>query len=83
MKVQKVTLKKERFLMADNVSMIRAVIWEKDVGVVKVGCTYKFSNVMVWTFSGAKYLSLLENAVIEEVADIGDVVEKNVDEGVE
>lgn len=48
-----------------------------------VGCTYKFSNVTVRSFGGAKKLSLSENSVIQEVADIGDVVEEDVDEGID
>ena len=80
-KARNVTLKKEGFVIADDTSVIRGVAWEKDVGVLKVGCTYKFTNVTVRMFNGAKFLSLSESAMIEEVADIGEVVEGNVDEG--
>ena len=37
-----VTLKKEAFVLADDSGAIRGVTWEKDVGMVKVGCSYKF-----------------------------------------
>ena len=82
-KARNVTLKKEGFVIADDTSAIKGVAWEKDVGVLKVGCTYKFTNVTVRMFSGVKFLSLSESAMIEEVADIGEVVEENVDEGLD
>ena len=38
---------------------------------------------VVLMFSGAKFLSLSENAVLEEVTDMGEVVEEDVEEGVD
>ena len=43
-----------------------------EAGVARVGHTCNFCNVTLQMFSGAKFLSLSENAVIEEAADIGD-----------
>ena len=81
-KARSVTLKKEAFVLADGTGVIRGVAWEKDAGVVKVGCSYKFCNVTVRSFGGAKYLSLSENSAIEEVEDIGEVVEEDADDPV-
>ena len=81
-KARSITLKKEAFVLADGTGVIRGVAWEKDVGVVKVGCSYKFCNVTIRSFSGAKYLSLSENSAIEEVEDIGEVVEEDADDSV-
>ena len=82
-KARNMTLKKGGFVIADETSVIRGVAWEKNVGVLKVGSTYKFCNVTVRMFSGAKFLSLSENAVLEEVTDMGEVVEEDVEEGVD
>lgn len=79
-KARSVTLKKEAFVLADSTGVIKGVAWEKDVGMVKVGCSYRFCNVTVRSFSGAKYLSLSENSGIEEVEDVGEGVEEETDD---
>lgn len=71
------TFQKE-FLLADSTGAIRSVVWEKDVGVETVGCSYKLENVTVRSFGGVKYVSLSENATIHEIDDIGEVLEDNV-----
>ncbi len=39
------TLKKQDFVLSDCGSSCRGVVWEKDVGGLKVDCSYKLNNV--------------------------------------
>ena len=57
------------------------MVWEKDVGILKINHTYKIPNVTVRRFSGSKYVSLSERSTIKEAKDIGEVVEDSVDMG--
>lgn len=74
-------LKKQEVTLADCTAACRAVVWESAVGTVKEDQTYKFMNVTIRSFNGAKFISLSPQSTIEEVADIGEVVDDDVEEG--
>ena len=65
-------LKKTDIHLAD---VYRYVVWENYIKMIKDGKSYKFGNVTVRTFNAAKFISLGENCVIEEIDDIGNVVD--------
>ena len=58
------------------------VVWEKQIKVIEDGKGYKLGNVTVRTFNGAKFISLGENCVVEEIEDIGNVVDEDPEGGV-
>ncbi len=68
------TLTKADFVLADCTGVCRGVAWEDVIKVLEVDCTYKLRDVTVRSFNQAKYVSLGERATIEEVDDIGEVV---------
>ena len=49
--------------------------WEDQIGLFEESKSYKLSNVTVRSFNGAKYLSLGEGCDIEEIEDIGEVID--------
>ena len=48
----------------------------KDIYKLKEDNSYKLVNVMICTFNGNKYLSLSDKSRIEEIVDIGNVVDE-------
>ena len=68
-------LLKQDCVIGDKFARCRVVLWEKDVGSLELGKSYKLTKVRVRKYGGMKYLSLSEDANVEEVEDIGDVVE--------
>ncbi len=66
------TLKKQDLVLSDCGSSCQGVVREKDVGVLKVDCSYKLKNVTVRSFIGRKYISS-DNSTIQELGDIGEV----------
>ena len=59
---------------------IRVVSWEKDVGSLAEGSSYKFVNVSVRIYDDLRYLSVGSNCEIVRIDDIGEVVEDDADE---
>ena len=66
--------------LADHTAVYRRVVWENHIEMIKDGKSYKFGNVTVRTFNAAKYISLGENCVIEEIDDIENVIDDEVPE---
>ena len=57
--------------------------WEKDVGRLKEDVTYQLKNVTVRLFNGRIYIFLSSRSIIEEVSDIGKVLEENIEDGLD
>ena len=68
-------LDKQDVTIADATAACRCVVWEKDINKLKEDNSYRLINVTICTFNGRVYLSLSEKSRIEEIADIGDVVD--------
>ena len=49
--------------------------WEDSAGSLVFEKTYRFVNVTVRSYNNIKYVSLSEASSVEEVDDLGDVVE--------
>ena len=45
------------------------------MGALTVGCSYKLENMSLRSFGGVKYVSVSENATINEVDNIGEISE--------
>ncbi len=65
-------------MLADCTGVCQGVAWKDVIKVLEVDCTYKLRGVTVRSFNQAKYISLRERATIEEVDDIGEVVNEVV-----
>ena len=59
---------------------IRVVLWEKDVGALAEGSSFKLVNVSVRIDDDLRYLSVGSNCEIVRIDDIGEVVEDDADE---
>lgn len=73
-------LSKQDCVLGDCSGSCRIVLWEGDVGKLIEGQCYRLSRVVVREYSGVKFLSLLADAAIEEIGDIGEVIECDEDE---
>lgn len=73
------SLQKQECLVADDTGTGRTVLWQQDIGRLE-GHSYTMRNVTVRTYDGVKYLSVSEVSTIEEIDDIGSVVEAESDE---
>lgn len=60
-------LKKQEMTLVDCTAACRAVVWESAAGTVMEGQTYKFVNVTIRSFNGAKFISLSPQSSIVEV----------------
>ena len=74
-------LRKQDFSFGDCTGICRGVVWEKDVGCVEVGGSYRLEDVTVRSFNGVKYVSVSEKSRIVKVDDVGEVVDEDVAEG--
>ena len=74
-------LDKQDVAIADATAAWRCVVWEKDMNKLKEDYSYRLINVTIRTFNGSKYLSLSEKSYIEEITDIGDVVDEGATMG--
>ena len=77
-------LVKQNYLIGDASGAAILTVWEKNVGVLKQGTSYKLSGVMVRVYNNKKYLSIpKEQCDISSIDDIGDVQEEEseVDSG--
>ena len=61
--------------------MFAGVVWQEQVNMLKEEHSYKLVNVTVRSFNGAKYVSVGEKSEIQEMGDIGGVVEKDTFDG--
>ena len=64
-------------VFGDNSCSVRLVLWEGDINKLAVGNSYRLVNVCVRQWQGVSYLSLSADAIINALADIGEV-EDNV-----
>lgn len=74
-------LLKQDFVLADCTDVCRGVVWQEQVNMLKEEHSYKLVNVTVRSFNGAKYVSVSEKSEIQEMDDIGGVVEKDTFDG--
>lgn len=74
-------LLKQDFALADCTDVCRGVTWQEEVNVLKEEHSYKLMNVTVRSFNGAKYVSVGEKSEIQEIGNIGGVVEKDTFDG--
>ena len=56
------------------------VLWEKEIGSLAEGSSYKLAGVTVKAFGGTTYLSVGENCNVSKVDDIGQVADVEVTE---
>ena len=68
-------LTKRDFVIADCTAVYRGVAWQDYMETVKEEHSYKMCNATVKSFNGLKYVSIGENSVIEEIEDIGEVID--------
>lgn len=79
-KVKGGSLTKQDFELADGTAVCRGVAWERDVGKLKEGVSYKLLNVGIRSFQNSKYVSLSTQSMINEISDIGEVINVGLDE---
>lgn len=64
---------KQQVNIADANGSARVILWEQDIGKLKVHQSYCLSRLIVRSYKGTTYLSFPSNgATINEVNDIGD-----------
>ena len=67
-------LRKQDYIIGDATGATTLTVWEKNVGMLKEGYSYRIAGLMVRIFNGKKYLSMpKEDSEIESIDDIGDV----------
>ncbi len=72
--------RKQDIIVADTTSVARFTVWENNINTLQPRKSYKLTNVVVREFNGTKYLSTaFENSTVEEVADIGQVLDPSED----
>ena len=70
-------MRKQECKLSDSTGTARLVLWEDHIGQVTEQHTYTFKDATVRVFEDNKYISLGSSAVIQETADIGDVLEED------
>ena len=65
---------KQDCIISDAKGSIRIVLWQNDTDKLKEGLSYRLNKVLIRQYSGVKYLSFSEDASVDEVPDIGEVV---------
>ena len=75
---QKVTSKddgrdfqKQDCIVGDISGCGKVVLWEKDIGSMAEGNSYKLAGASIKSFGGITYLSIGDNCTITQVDDIG------------
>ena len=68
-------LAKQDCVLGDYSGTCWIVLWEGDTGKLVEEECYKLSRVVVREYAGVKFLSMLADAEMEKVEDIGEVVE--------
>ena len=74
-------LSKQDFVIVDGTGACRGVAWEQHLGKLKVDSCYKIINATVRSFNGSKYISLGERSLLQDVEDIGYVVDESPFDG--
>ena len=74
-------LVKQDFVLADCTDVCRGITWQEQVNTLKEEYSYKLINVTIRSFSGAKYISLGQKSEVQQISDIGGVVEKDAFDG--
>ena len=70
--------KKQDIIITDATAVARFTVWEDDINRLQQGKSYKLTDVLVREYNSKKYLSTaLENTTIQEVTDIGQVIDPN------
>ena len=73
---------KQDVQVGDSTATARVTLWEKEIGKVIVGKSYRLRGMVVREYQGVKFLSTAkENSEIEETDDVGPVKEKGEVEG--
>ena len=49
---------KQDISMSGKSGNVKFILWEKDIGKIKKGMSYKLTNVIVREFNNIKYLSM-------------------------
>ena len=68
-------LTKRDCLFADSTAVYRCVAWEDQIKLLQENKSYELSKVTVRSFNGAKYLSVGEGCGINQIEDVGDVID--------
>lgn len=64
----------QNVIISDSPRANKIVLWNNDIGRLKLGCSYLLKEVMVKSYQGEKFLQLpKQRATIEEFRDIGTV----------
>ena len=71
-------LLKQDFMFADGTGVCRGVVWQQQVDMLREEHSYKLLNVTIRSFNGGKYISLGERSEIQEIEDVGYVVDESV-----
>ena len=71
---------KQDCLVSDHSDTIKVVLWEDNWGQLNRDRRYRLHNFRVREYACKKYLSMLEHATIENIDDIGEVVNTDGDE---
>ena len=68
--------KKQDIIAGDSTGTAHVTIWEKEIGTMEEGKSYRLSGMVVREYGGMKFLSISkDNSAIEEIDDIGVVKE--------
>ena len=72
--------RKQDVLVRDETGSARFTVWETEIDKIKEGCCYELSGVMVREYLRQRFLSTSKhNCLIEEIEDIGAVIEEDAD----
>ena len=75
---------KQDMTVSDSTATARLTLWEEKVNSMDEDISYSLQNVVVRQYRGKKYLSLGKTgSTIEEIKDIGEVVDYNIDSDIE
>lgn len=70
-------LRMQEYVIGDATGAARLTVWERNVGVLKEGSSYRMSGLKVRMFNGKKFLSMpREKCEIATIDNIGDVEEE-------
>ena len=74
-------LRKQDVTISDSKSSARMTLWEKDIGRMVMGNSYRLTNIIVRSYQQVKYLSMpKEGATIVQIEDIGKVADADTAE---
>lgn len=67
------SLAKQDCRVVDATGNCRIVLWDIDVGKLKIEQCYKLENFTVRAFQRVKYLSVSDNTIIKQIDKIGEI----------